>query len=367
MKSRVIILVTLCLLLLLCDAGYAQQYAWRFDDARNSLHWKAIDASTEQGPSGSVIIRSNGGTFWFASPPGLNIPPRVSYVEFKLKAPATYLMGYLIMRTVDNRIWQEEFQLGLPDRFNIYRVNMQKGNPWNSPIDSFAFAFGGLGLDKVELNYVRCYEPSLIQSALIRWMEFWNASYAKATTVNFIDMPFIGELSFLALLYIFIAFSMACTITALRAVNMTALRKALIISFILAGTLFALRMDYGWYVMWRLDRSTLSQRNYEERVVLVDATGTYEFAAVVRKLIPTDASVRIECGTLAEKMKYYLLPLKASDRSRYVIVCSDSGVVYDPGEKVLKRREAVVADHAFLMQSLRKDFSLYRLDEARPQ
>lgn len=366
MNSNVRILTALCLLLLLCDAAYAQEYRWNFDVARNALHWKAIQASVEQGRSGVVIIRGDD-TFWFVSPPNLNIPPRVSYVEFRLKAPATYLLGYLVMKTVDNQTWHEEFQLRLPDRFNIYRVNMREGNVGNSPIDSFAFAFGGLGLDKVELNYVRCYEPSLVQLAGIRWIEFWNASYARAATVNFIDMPFVGEVSLLALLYIFIVLSMACTIAALRAVNMTALRKALIISFTLAGILFALRMDYGWYWMWRLDRSTLSQRTYEERVALVDATGTYEFAAMVRKLIPPDASVRIECGTLAEKIKYYLLPLKASERGRYVVVCSDSGITYDPDEKVLRRGEAVVADHAFFMQSMRKDFFLYRIDGARPQ
>lgn len=366
MNSRVRILIALCLLLLLCDAGYAQEYAWNFDDARNALHWKAIHASMEKGPSGSVTIRGND-TFWFVSPPNLNIPSRVSYVEFKLKAPATYLLGYLVMRTVDNRTWQEEFQLGLPDRFNIYRVNMQEGNIGNSPVDSFAFAFGGLGLDKVEMKYVRCYEPSLVQSAAIRWMEFWNAGYARAATVNFIDMPFVGKLSFVALLYIFIVLFTVCMIAALRTVSVTALRKALITSFILGGILFALRMDYGWYMMWRLDRSTLSRRSYEERVELVDATGSYEFAGMVRKLIPPDASVRIECGTLAEKIKYYLLPLKASDRGKYVIVCGDSGVAYDPAEKVLKRGEVVVADHVFLMQSLRKDFYLYRLDGAGQQ
>ncbi|HET6515672.1 MAG TPA: hypothetical protein VFG09_10970 [Thermodesulfovibrionales bacterium] len=360
------VLIALCLPLLFCDTGHAQEYRWNFNEAGSSLHWKAIHASVEQGSSGVVITRGDD-TFWFVSPPNLNIPPRVTYVEFRLKAPATYLLGYLVMKTVNNQTWQEEFQLGLPDRFNVYRVNMREGDVGNSPIDSFAFAFGGLGLDKVELDYVRCYEPSFLQLARIRWMEFWSAGYARAATVNFIDMPFVGEVSLLALLYIFILSSIVCAIAALRAVNMAALRKALIISFVLAGILFALRMDYGWYWMWRLDRSTLSQRTYEERVALVDATGSYEFAGMVRKLIPPDASVRIECGTLAEKIKYYLLPLKASEHGRYVIVCSDSGITYDPDEKVLKRGEAVVADRAFFMQSLRKDFFLYRLDGMMPQ
>lgn len=364
--SRAGILIALCLPLLLFGTGHARDYEWNFDNARDALQWKAIDGSMVEGPSGSVIIRGND-TFYFASPPHLNIPPGVTYVEFKLRAPATYLMGYLVIKTVDNQIWQEEFQLGLPDRFNIYRVNMRKGDVGNSPIDSLAFAFGGLGLDRVELNYVRFYEPSLVQSVGILWMQFWNSSYAEAATVNFIDMPFVGGLSFLALLYIFIVLSTVCMIAAVRAVNVTALRKALIVSFILAGIIFALRMDYGWYTMWRLDKSALSRRSYEEKIMLVDATGAYEFARMVTKLIPSDASVRVECGTLAEKVKYYLLPLKVSDRGRYVIVCSDSGVAYDPGEQVLKRGKAVVADHAFLMQSLRKDFSLYRLDGAGQQ
>jgi hypothetical protein len=360
------ILAALWLLLVFCGRGYAREYTWHFDDARDARHWKAIDASTKQAPSGSIIIRSND-IFWFVSPPHLNIPPRVSYLEFKLKAPATYLLGYVVVKTVDNRVWQEEFQLGLPGRFNTYRVNVRKGNTGNSPIDTFAFAFGGPGLDRVELNYARCYEPSVIDLAAIYWDEFWNVSYARATTVNFIDMPYVDDLSFLALLYIFMILSMICTVATLRAVNMNILRKALIISFILAGILFALRMDYGWYMMWRLDKSTLSHRTYDEKIALVEASGTYEFAGMVKKLVPPDASVKIECGILAEKMKYYLLPLLASSRGRYVVVCSDSGVTYDPGEKVLKKGKTVIADHAFLMQSLRKDFSLYRIDRERPQ
>ena len=364
MKLYLSIVITLSLLCLSCTAGAAEEHVWDFRDHGTAGQWKAVDASIGTGPSNSLIIRGKD-TFWFVSPPKLHIPARVSHVEFELKAPATYLMGYLIMRGTDNRTWQEEFQLGIPDRFNTYRINMQKGNIGDSPVDSFAFAFGGL--DEVELNYVKCYEPSFVQGAGILWAEFWNASYAKATTVNFIDMPFVGKLSFLALLYACVVLAMACAVIAFGAVNVIALRKAMIISFILAGMLFALRMDYGWYVMWRLDRSTLSHRNYEERVSLVDATGTYEFAGMVRKSIPPDASVRIECGNLTEKMKYYLLPLKESARGRYIIICGDSGITYDPGGKALKRGEAVFADHALLMSSPRKDFSLYRIEEAKPQ
>jgi hypothetical protein len=361
MNSRVRILIALCLLLLLCDAGYAQEYTWHFDDARNVLHWKAIDASMEQGPSGSVIIRGND-TFWFASPPNLNIPSRVSYVEFKLKAPVTYLMGYLIMRTADNRTWQADFQLGIPDRFDVYSVNIQKGNAGNAPVDAFAFAFGGL--DKVELQYVRCYEPSFIELAGIYWGEFWNASYAKATSVNFIDAPFVGNISFLTLLYVFLILFVVCMTAVLRPVNAGAITKAVVISFVAAGILFALRMDYTWYMMWRLDSASLSHKSLDERVFLVDGTGAYEFAEEVKKIVPMGENVRIYGGDVAVKLKYYLLPLKVSDNGKYIAVCKGSTLTYDSVRKVLRGVDAVIANNVSLIKVFKEDFSLYRIDGA---
>jgi hypothetical protein len=361
MNSRVRILIALCLPLLFCDAGYAQEYTWHFDDARNVLHWKAIDASMEQGPSGAVIIRGND-TFWFVSPPNLSIPPRVSYAEFKLKAPVTYLMGYLIMRTADNRTWQADFQLGIPDRFDVYSVNIQKGNTGNAPINSFAFAFGGL--DKVELEYVRCYEPSAIDLVGIYWREFWNASYAKATSVNFIDSPFVGNISLLTLLYVFLILFVVCMIVVLRPVNASTIMKSVVVSFIAAGMLFALRMDYTWYMMWRLDSASLSHKSLDERVSLVDGTGAYAFAEEVKKIIPPGENVRIYGGDVAVKLKYYLLPLKVSDNGKYIAVCKGSALTYDPAGKVLRGVDAVIANNVSLIKVFKEDFSLYRIGEA---
>jgi hypothetical protein len=182
--------------------------------------------------------------------------------------------------------------------------------------------------------------------------------------VNFIDSPFVGSISFLALVYLFLILAAACVIVVLRPVNAGNIMKAVVISFVAAGMLFALRMDYTWYMMWRLDSASLSHKSLDERVSLVDGTGAYAFAEEVKKIIPSGENVRIYGGDVAVKLKYYLLPLKVSDSGKYIAVCKGSMLTYDPSRKVLRGVDAVIANDVSLIKVFREDFSLYRIDGA---
>ena len=368
MNSRITTLIVLCLLCLLCGEGRAEEYVWRFDKGADALQWKALNATTENTAEGVSLVRQ-GEPFWFVSPQKLNISPELSYVEFRLKAPETYLRGYLVVKTRDARSWDEEFTLGLPDIYHVYRINIQKGNMTGSPVDAVAFTFGGL--NRVFLDYVKIYKPSLIQLIEVYWGEFWSVPFARSTTVNFIDTPLIGDYSFLAPLYVLLLVLALCMVAFQRPVTRQSVVKSLLFSCVAAGAIFAVRMDYTWYMQWRADRASLGHRSFDEQISRVDGTGAYDFAQGLKKIIPLGATVKIYAGTLEGKagilegkVRYFLLPLKVSETAPYIAVFKDPAISYDPDKKLLLRDHEIVARDIEVVTAVGKDGFLYRASGA---
>jgi hypothetical protein len=361
MNRQIKTLIALCLLVLSCGTGYAEEYVWHFDKGADALRWKALNASPENNASGFSLVRQDD-PFWFVSPPDLNISPALSYAEFRLKTPETYLRGYLIVKTRDTRSWQEEFILGLPDTYHVYRINLRKGNRTGSPVDSVAFAFGGV--DRVYLDYVKIYKPSLVQLMGVYWGAFWSVPFASATTVNFVQTPLLGDYSFLAPLYVLLLIFALCMIALRKPVTRHSVMKSLMLSCVAAGALFAVRMDYTWYMQWRADRSSLGQRSFDERISRVDGTGAYDFAQGLKKVIPPGATARIYAGILEGKVRYYLLPVKVSESAPYIAVFKDPAVSYDPVKKLLRRDHEIIAQNVRLIMAFGKDGFLYESSEA---
>jgi hypothetical protein len=350
-------LLVLCLVLVSSRTGAAAEYAWRFSAGSDAMSWKTLNASPERSAAGFTLVRQDD-PFWFVSPDNLNIGPEVSYIEFRLKAPETYLNGYIIVRTRDNRSWEEEFSLGLPDAFHVYRIHLQRGNGTGSPIDTIAFAFGAI--DRVSFDYVRIYQPSFVQLLGIYWSELWDVRFAGATTVNFVSTPRIAGYSFLAPLYGLLLLVALGVLALRRPLNTDSVTKTLLLACAVAGTLFALRMDYAWFMQWRADRASLGRGSLEERISRVDGTGAYDFARGVKQVIPAGGSVRVFAGVLAGKVKYYLLPVKVSRDAPYIAVFKDPAISFDPAQKTLKRDNVVVATDAQLLTAIGNEGSLYR-------
>jgi hypothetical protein len=350
-------LLLLCMLVMFSGRGDAEEYAWQFEAGSDAMSWKALNANPERDAGGFTLVRQDD-PFWFVSPPNLNIAPGSSYIEFRLKAPETYLLGYVIVKTRDNRSWQEEFTLGLPGAFHVYRIDLSKGNRTASPIDSVAFAFGKV--DRVSFDYVRIYQPSFVQLLRIFWSDFWDVRLASATTVNFVSTPLIAGYSFLAPLYVLLLLAALCLIALRRPVRADSVTKALILACVVAGTLFALRMDYTWYLQWRADRASLGGGSVDERISRAEGTGAFDFAQSVKQAIPAGGTVRIFAGVLEGKVKYYLLPIKVSASAPFIAVYRDPAISFDPADKTLNKDDVVVATNAELLTTLGKDGFLYR-------
>jgi hypothetical protein len=368
MNKKIQTYIALFLLFLFCSTGHAEEYVWHFDKGADALQWKALNATPENTAAGFSLVRQ-GEPFWFVSPPHLNISPELSYAEFRLKAPETYLRGYLVVKTRDARSWEKEFSLGLPDTYHVYRINIQEGNRTGSPVDAIAFSFGGI--DRVFLDYVKIYRPSLAQLPGLYWGEFWSVPFASSTTVNFVETPQIGDYPFLAPLYVLLLVFALCMIVLRRPLTRHSVVKSLLLSCVAAGVLFAARMDYAWYMQWRADRSSLGQRSFDERISRVDGTGAYDFAQGLKKIMPPGATVKIyagllegKAGILEGKVRYYLLPVKVSETAPYIAVFKDPAVSYDPIKKLLQRDHEIVARNIQLIMAFGKDGFLYKSSEA---
>lgn len=347
-------------MLVMCSGTVAaQEYVWRFVDG-DVGGWNVINASPERDAFGYVLVRQND-PFWIVSPQNLNIAAEVSYFEFRIKTTETFLNGYVTVKTRDNRSWNEPFSFGLPNAFHIYRINLQRNNRTGSPIDAVALAFGKV--DRVWLDYVRFFKPSPGQRIRMYWEEFWDVPLTNDTTVNFVTTPLLAEYSFLLPLYGLILLITICLLALQKSARATSLSRALILSCVVAGLLFTLRMDYAWYMKWRTDRELCGRKSYDELISCVDGTGSYDFAKSVKQNIPADSTAMIFAGPVEGtnvKLKYYLLPIMVSRSAPYIAVYKDPSVFYDPVQKTLKRGSVVVATDAQLVMAAGKDGYIYR-------
>jgi hypothetical protein len=354
----------LSLLFFFYSVSYAEEYEWNFDNAQEIKGWTAMNADLKQKRDGviSVLGRSKD-PFMLFSPSNLNIPSDLSCIEFKLRVPPTNPYGYILIKTVDNRIGREKYEFSDPNEFNIYIINIKKANLSNAAIDSFTFAFDG-GIE-AELDYVKFYKPLSIQFLEGYWKQFWEVSYIISATINTIYAPLVGKVSFLKILYILLFLLTICITFLFRPVNIDSIIKSIILSCIIAGILFAIRMDYNWYMQWRLDQASLADKTLDEKLSFVGRRHIYHLSNNLKNLVPPNEKVRVYTGEnyFILLFRYYLLPLKVSERGRYILVYRDNNISFDPLSNMLLRNNEVIAKDVYLVSTLGKDIFLYKTDE----
>lgn len=356
------VICSILLLFLLCSwisNTSAAEHVWRFEDQSAIDQWIAVRGSKEPDPMGYIKIRGFD-TFWFVSPPHLQMPADKSFVEFRLRVPSTYLKAYVIMKTAEGRTWQKEFRYGMPGSFHLYTLDISADDLKDEMIDSFAFGFGSV--EEVDLEHVKIYVPTLFQRVSLIWSRFWDVDYIQSTTVNFVETPFLGALPLPGLIYLFLPLMVLGILVVRRRLDRSAIINALIISFLIGGILFALRMDYTWFSMFRLDRAVLGGKSMPERISLVEGTGTYEFAQHLKEIIHPEEEVRIYAGKLESKLKYYLLPVKTSSHGRYIAVYEDGSITFRPEEHILMKKGKIIERKVSRIADYQSRAALYRID-----
>jgi len=201
-------------------------------------------------------------------------------------------------------------------------------------IDNFIVAFSGAENIGVILHSLRFYEPTAFGRAALYWQEFWRPDFITGTTVGYVPTPVAGGVGFISILYIFIGLAFIFTLLlSLARGNGIVPRKAaknLIIISLLAGALFALRMDYNWLTIWRDDIKTLSGVDVDKRIRLVNYNAydkVFDFVDFIKRTVPPGRTVRPATmknnTSLAAIMRYYMLPIEDS---------VDAGLLWSYGE-----------------------------------
>lgn len=346
--------------LLLCGTGYSEEYGWHFREPRTFNNWAMINVQLVQ-ERGHVIIRGQRmSPFVVLSPSGLAIPPDFSLLELRVKVRSVNSRGRLFIKTADNRTWRQEYDFGGPGEFNIHIIDIKAISGSVAPIDSF-----GLGFDsgvEVELDYMKIYRPSLAHILIGHWKQFWEAGYIASWTVNTIYAPLIGNFPFLRLLHILVVVLTALIIVAFRPVNIVSIAKAFVLSSVIAGALFSMRMDYNWYMQWARDLAFLSGKRVEEIINLTGGGDAYYSAQRLKEIIPPGERVRVYAPNEYERLliKYYSLPVKASGGGKYVLVYRDYTISFDQSRNILQKNNEVMAKDVSLVSTFGNGVTLYR-------
>lgn len=355
------ILFVVLLALSFRSVGSAEEYEWNFTNPQEAKTWKTVNASIGQGPDGVIFSHGYGKEpFTIFSPPGLRIPPDYSYLEFSLKVPPTNPYGYILIKTTDNKIWRKEYEFGVPGEFNVYRINLEEVNMSNAQVDTLGFTFDG-GIE-VELDYVKFDRASITHLLKSYWRQFWRASYITGTTINSVNAPLIGKSSFLKTLYILLSIMIAGMVVFFRPANIAFFMKSVALFLAFAGIIFSVRMDYNWYMQWLRDQRFLAHKSLGERISTLGRGEAYYTAVALNKTIPPGERVRIYSGEdyFRTIIKYYLLPLKVSERGRYILVYKDDTISFDQYRGILQKNNEVMERDVSLIVTLGKGISLYR-------
>jgi hypothetical protein len=334
---------------------------WHFDETRDITSWTTKNAYIQQTSPGVISIRGSD-PFRIISPPDLNVPEESSHLEFRLKVFAPDLFGYILVKTADNKAWQERYSFDAPGRFNVYQVNLRSFVKSDAAIDSLVFAFGGI--DRVEIDYIKFYRPSAISLIKHHWKQFWRVDPITGTAVNIIDTPTIMGKSFLEALYVVLIVLTVSIAVKLRSLDKNSIAKSLFLSFAVAGMLHAVRMDFQLYMQLREIQTTTSTKTVEELIINFDDNGAYVAARELKKKIPSGEKVRIYSRDSMFKrvLGYYLLPLMLSDTGNYIVVHGDSEAFFDSSRKRLIAGNRVVAENVLPVSVFDKGVYLYKIN-----
>lgn len=186
-----------------------------------------------------------------------------------------------------------------------------------------------------------------IYSAAGLFKEFLDTDIVSGTTINFIKEPKLGPLSYPAVLLIIAGVAFIILLIYYRSLERSLSRRSVVraslLSFMLAGFLFALRMDLNWLSMFNHDLRTYTGKDIGARVVELKKRDLYYFIDFVRNSIPEGEMAREieidrkEYGHFISKIgKYYLLPTRTSPSGRYLWVNKFILGTYDPETRDLE-------------------------------
>jgi len=206
-------------------------------------------------------------------------------------------------------------------RLRVYLGNIGRDG---ADVRDFVVAFySGTGDVIVRLDSIRLYEPTIAELASVLWEEFWRPDYISGSTIAFVTTPEAGGVGFLTMLYVFTGavFFVVLLVYRMRACAISRRRAAgaMVVIMLVAGVIFAVRMDYNWLDNWVDDAKVLSPATVDERIRIENdhsLDSFLDFINFMKDAVPPGRAVHpatiVTGSTLAAVARYYLLPIEES-------------------------------------------------------
>ena len=201
------------------------------------------------------------------------------------------------------------------------------------------------GTDEVMVGGIRFGRPSTPERFSVLWSEFMRPPIVDGTTIGSVSTPLVGKQSFITVLYLSLLLVVPLIYGGSRILKVPlSLKRSLLLSLVGASLAFTLRMDYGWFTLWRGDMKIFSERGIRERIDYVYNYNVKDFMAFMEKVdsaLPAGATVRPavknESDFYSAIGRYYLLPRLTSREGTYLWAYQDRNLTFDPERDVLVR------------------------------
>ncbi|MBI5642264.1 MAG: hypothetical protein HY954_02190 [Deltaproteobacteria bacterium] len=175
------------------------------------------------------------------------------------------------------------------------------------------------------------------------WGLFWKTDIIKGSTINYIETPYLGPLSLSTLAFLIFIAVFIVLILVKRNFSGASLKKYGIVSFLIACAFFALRMDINWLAVLGRDFKVFTNTDMNARIAATSGVDIKYFIDFVKKTIPEGEEIREikidqydPAYTMTRLGNYYMLPVMASSRGRFIWVYYFTDASFDPEAGILR-------------------------------
>jgi hypothetical protein len=159
-------------------------------------------------------------------------------------------------------------------------------------------------------------------------------------TINMVFLsPAFRQIMYLAIMVLFPASTLM--FLAKKLSFTLALKKAIIITFLASGTLYAVHADIGW-TRWLIDDTRkFSGLDTDAKLSKMEG-GLYDFSRSAEKVLGKDYVLYSSDSYIALRTEYFLLPLRKRDQAGDIVVLADNASRYNQATHTFTRENLVV-------------------------
>ena len=365
-KAFLISSVLFIFLLLPAQLVLSKDFGWEFDGIDKSADWSAQGAKLDiEGGSlnlSNIRFAKVSSKRWFKTPVTKNM------VRFKVESTKDTLIAFKLLS--ERTRWTYQKVLSIKKGASGYSFFIEESLPVGERL-SLAILVDEERLD-MSFDFIRFGEPTFFERAASVWGRFWNVGWINFETVNNIKGPVIGQVKFAYIFYILLPlFFILCVIFFLsikEKISRALLVRSLAFSFLFAGLIYAVRMDYDWLKKWQNEISLFSGMDMDTRVVSIysgiGGDDLFAIIALIKENVPKGYPVRPlgNYGVVNKWLaRYYLLPVMTSDETEYIWTLNDKDVSYSASMRTLKLKGRLHASSVELIAAHNKGTALYRV------